>query len=430
MNKIEGNVIRFAEKNRAVLFFGIISLLAFYIRFAGFDYVSGDMSAFLIPWFNQIRDGGGIVSLKSQIGNYNILYQTLIAFLTYFKIDCVWLYKLLSVVFDYLLAFFAADFVGEMCGFKRFTFKHNLVYTVILMLPTVFLNSGFWGQCDSIYCFFLLMTLYRFYKEKYISAFVFFGLALGCKFQAAFLAPFIVIYYFYKKRFTILGFFLSFTVFLSTGIFGYIFGRSLVEPIQIYLTQSGTYKDMYKNVYSFWCLVAKQGETNWEYLHTAAMVLTLTICGLALYTVMSGIIKINTAEKFLGVAAWSFWALVYFLPEMHERYTYMVDILLVLLTFVSRKYLKYALLSCTLSTMTYGRYLFGMGTFEIWFSALYLAAFVWFAYEFLRDNSERKKVCVNAAGGEESSQNQKEPSEALFAKDDEKVGIFHVTDEN
>ncbi len=78
------------------------------------------------------------------------------------------------------------------------------------------------------------------------------------------------------------------------------------------------------------------------------MVLTLTICGLALYTVMSGIIKINTAEKFLGVAAWSFWALVYFLPEMHERYTYMVDILLVLLTFVSRKYLKYALLSCTL----------------------------------------------------------------------------------
>ena len=78
MNKIEGNVIRFAEKNRAVLFFGIISLLTFYIRFAGFDYVSGDMSAFLIPWFNQIRDGGGIVSLKSQIGNYNIRAREMI----------------------------------------------------------------------------------------------------------------------------------------------------------------------------------------------------------------------------------------------------------------------------------------------------------------------------------------------------------------
>ena len=104
------------------------------------------MSAFLIPWFNQIRDGGGIVSLKSQIGNYNILYQTLIAFLTYFKIDCVWLYKLLSVVFDYLLAFFAADFVGEMCGFKRFTLSIISFTPVILMLPTVFLKLRFLGS--------------------------------------------------------------------------------------------------------------------------------------------------------------------------------------------------------------------------------------------------------------------------------------------
>ena len=80
--------------------------------------------------------------------------------------------------------------------------------------------------------------------------------------------------------------------------------------------------------------------------------------------------------------------------------------------------------------MTYGRYLFGMGTFETWFAALYLAAFVWFTYEFLRDNSERKKACVNAAGGEEPSQNPEDPSEVHCANTDEKVGVFHITGEN
>ncbi len=102
------------------------------------------------------------------------------------------------------------------------------------------------------------MTLYRFYKEKIYFGLCLFSVLLGCKFQAAFLAPFIVIYYFYKNGSRFWAFSCPSRSFCPRN-FGYIFGRSLVEPIQIYLTQSGTYKDMYKKrIQLFWCLVAKQ----------------------------------------------------------------------------------------------------------------------------------------------------------------------------
>ena len=91
MNKIERKAIHFLEKNRGILFFAIISLLGFYIRFVGFDYISGDMKFCLIRWFDRIKQGGGLASLKDQVGNYNILYQTLIALMTYLKVNCVYL---------------------------------------------------------------------------------------------------------------------------------------------------------------------------------------------------------------------------------------------------------------------------------------------------------------------------------------------------
>ena len=43
---------------------------------------------------------------------------------------------------------------------------------------------------------------------------------------------------------------------------------------------------------------------------------------------------------------------------MHERYTYPLDILLVMLACINSKYLVYAIVSVVLSIYTYGNYLF------------------------------------------------------------------------
>ena len=411
MTKTEKNVLLWIERNRGILFFIIISLIGFFARYSGFELLSGDMKNCLIVWFDKIKQGGSIASLSRQVGNYNILYQTLIALMTYIEANSVHLYKLLSVVFDYALAFAAAKCVCAFFDNKNYEFRFNTVYTVVLMLPTVVFNSGFWGQCDSIYCFFLVLTMYYLYREKYILAFVYYGISLGFKLQAAFLLPFLICYYFYKKRFSILNFVLSVAVFWSTGIVGFLYGRNMLEPFKIYMSQSGTYKDMFKNSLSLWVLVNKASTSNWEQLHIFAMMLTLTICGLALYVVMSGKIKMDTPERYLGVAAFTFWALLLFLPEMHERYTYMLDIILIMMAFLNKKYIKFAAVSVVLSCMTYGRYLFYLGDIGKWPSAVYLVLFGWFTYQFVRDNSVSRKEQTEKHSGQSDTTESEQPAE-------------------
>ena len=194
-------------------------------------------------------------------------------------------------------------------------------------------------------------------------------------------------------------------VFWSTGIVGYLYGRNLLEPFKIYMTQSGTYKDMYKNALSFWALVCKQITYNWEQLHICAMLLTLAICGLALYVIMSGKMKMDTPERFLGVAAFTLWSLLLFLPEMHERYTYMLDIILIMMAFLNKRYIKYAIPSVLLSCMTYGRYLFFIADFGVWPSAVYLALWGFFTYEFVKNNKiVSAKTAINSSVSTEQSE--------------------------
>ena len=101
----EKKLINWITEYRHILFFVCISILAFGIRMVGKDFVSADMSDFLIPWFDEIKNSGAISSLDKQTGDYNLLYQTIIAILTYIPVNCIYLYKILSIFFDYALAF-------------------------------------------------------------------------------------------------------------------------------------------------------------------------------------------------------------------------------------------------------------------------------------------------------------------------------------
>lgn len=77
----------------------MINLLGIFIRSFEISFLSEDMNGCLIPWYNSMKIGGGVTALKEQIGDYNTLYQTIIALMTYFNIDCIVLYKVLSILF-------------------------------------------------------------------------------------------------------------------------------------------------------------------------------------------------------------------------------------------------------------------------------------------------------------------------------------------
>ncbi len=384
MTKVENKIQDFLIKNKNIVFFVAITGLALLVRISGFEFLSQDMKGYLVKWFDKVQKLGGIKSLGTRVGEYNVIYQFFISLMTYINMKSIYLYKILSLIFDYLLAFYVALFVSDVKGKKIFSSVFNIAYTVVLFLPTVFLNSSFWGQCDAIYSAFLAMLIYYLYKEKYTRAFVFFGLALGFKLQAIFVLPFLIAYYFYKKRFSIFNFLISFGVFYAINSIGIFFGRDFLEPIKVYTDQVKIYEKMWLNFPSFWQLVGK----DYDWLHTASVFVTAAVLGILLLIVMSGYKKIEDAESFLCVFSLFLWTALLFLPAMHERYSYFLDIVFIILAFVNVKYLKFTLANVIINFLTYGKYLFKMPEITQWHVILYVAFYGLFVYEVLKGEKE------------------------------------------
>lgn len=115
-------------------------------------------------------------------------------------------------------------------------------------------------------------------------------------------------------------------------------------------------------------------------MHTFAVVLTALLLGLFLYHFLShGLIIREDLESFLIVAAWSAWTCFFILPSMHEHYSYLSDLLLVLLALLSRKYLPYALTAVCVSGVTYTNYL---QNWELWAVIPYLTPMIGVVWSF------------------------------------------------
>ena len=218
MNTTERKILTLIEDKKEYIFFFVISLLGFFIRIWGINSISGDMQYCLLPWYNAIKSGGGFGALGKQVGDYGFPYQFIIAVMTYIPINPLYLYKILSIVFDYLLAFFCARFV---CALKKenSNYLFCIVYSIVLFLPTVIMNSSLWGQCDSIYTTFIFIALYFLCREKYKTSFFFFGIGFAFKLQTVFIIPFLLYYYVRQKKYSILHFFIMLVAFITEWLY-------------------------------------------------------------------------------------------------------------------------------------------------------------------------------------------------------------------
>lgn len=374
MTTLEQKIIGRIEKHRDICFFLIITFLAILIRLCGKDFMSKDMMIFLLPWFDSIKEQGGLQGLSIQVGDYNILYQTIIALFSYLNMEPIFLYKIFSCTFDFLLAYHSALLICECTHKPKYKYTFNCAYALILFFPTVIFNSAFWGQCDAIYVFFCILTLKYIYHEKYILSFIFLGMAFAFKLQTIFIVPFIVVFYFYKKNFSILYFLISAFVLELSGITGFFAGRSLTAPWDIYLYQTQEQPVMYANIPNFWVLVGD----NYDFLSKFAIIFTICILGCGLYLVISGRKPLDNPKNFFDFACWNVWTCISFLPVMHERYTYGLDILLLILCFINRKYLPLLFISGILSLLSYSYFLFDTPYAEKPAALIFLLAYLYY----------------------------------------------------
>ncbi|MCR5118478.1 MAG: hypothetical protein K6B44_02515 [Lachnospiraceae bacterium] len=73
MFKIEKKLTDWISEHASLLFFAVVTLLAFYIRYIGRTVTSPDMSDFLLPWYYGMKEAGGLSALSVQMGDYNVL---------------------------------------------------------------------------------------------------------------------------------------------------------------------------------------------------------------------------------------------------------------------------------------------------------------------------------------------------------------------
>lgn len=357
--KKEKKLIEWVEKNAYTLGVIVSFLISLLIRVLLRDFQSGDAENALLPWYEALKNEGGFSTLYRQVGDYNIPYQTVLAFLTYLPIKPLYAIKIVSVIFDYVLALSITWMVYLLSEKNRN--KALLCLAVSMNFPIFIMNSSLWGQCDSIFSSFCVLSLCFFFKEKDIKGFIFLGLGFAFKLQAVFFLPFIIFYYLYKRRFSVMYFLIVPLTMWIASIGGVVRGRGMKEIIYIYWKQTEAYPYVSLGYSSFWNLFlypSDSASTYYPYIGSLAIGLTVLTLGWIIVSLLKKNLR-YTNISLLGIAYIMTYTCVFLLPRMHERYDYIYIVLGLIIIFVNKKYLPSFIVTNYLCIRCYSGYLFG-----------------------------------------------------------------------
>lgn len=291
------------------VFFVILLFFAGLIRYFALDYSGSDYQNFLSPWYDYIVNHGGWKALSDNFANYTPPYLYFLVILTYLPIPKLVGIKLVSIFFDFILAylvFLIINFVGQIKekqqnydkdlvnqnqqpkkennqnllilesqiqtkianlqsknvfktqdlfsqNFSQTLTKHLpiIAFFTILFLPTVIFNGAFWAQCDVIYTTFLVATFFAILRKKYFFAVFWFALSVSFKFQAMFFLPVLIVLLMLRKI-NFLHFLIILIVYILSILPSFLIGRNFVELLRIYLDQGGTYNSLTMNSPNFY----------------------------------------------------------------------------------------------------------------------------------------------------------------------------------
>ena len=228
---------RQTERLENILFLIVITFLAMAMRFFLFPIESGDYLQFLHPWYETLKENGGLLAIGMDIGDYMPPYFYILALLTYLPISDLFAIKMVSSAVDIVLAIFAANLAADG---ERASRRWLAAYCIVLFLPSVFLNSAVWGQCDAIYVSALLAFLYFVRRGRSNAAVLAFSISFVFKLQAVFFAPLLLLFLLKRwvrwKSLWILP-----AVYLAACLPAAVMGRSLWDLLTVYFSQAGQY---------------------------------------------------------------------------------------------------------------------------------------------------------------------------------------------
>lgn len=376
---------------------GIVGSLL--LRLSVLDYESGDYKAFLSRWYDYFVEHGRLTAFKDDFTRYPLLYLYVVSVSTLLPLPKLYAIKLFSVVCDYLAAWYAFKIL-------RHRFPHGplpwVAALALLFLPTVWLNSAVWGQCDVMFTTGLLATLYYLIVQRPLAAMVAFGLACALKPQAIYFVPFLA-GWFFRERMPWKYVAVPPLVYALCGVPAIIGGKP-VWDVLFRWTQHRNAPQLRE---------LSLGATNWYQWVSNSYYEMFLLPGIVLAIVAAVFLILAMQEKFhaptlshpsdtlshamgegrgegadrstwLVTAALSSVLIVpYFLPGMHERYFYPADLLSLIFAFFVPRGWVVAVLVQFCSFFTYLPYLFQHEPVPRPLLAVVMtAALAWVVFEF------------------------------------------------
>lgn len=363
MIKTEKRILDFINKHLDVIVIIGVTIIALVVRFVMRNFESGDFLVFLENWFSELQNKGlrGVFE-SGGVGNYNCPYIILMWLLTKLPFSALLSIKMLSVVFDFGLAIMAGlitKYLILKCreSEKAAKFFFVLVYSIVVLLPTIILNSSVWAQCDSIYAFFALASIYALIRKKYTLSFILLGCSFAFKLQFIFILPVYIFVYFKNRDFSIANLLWIPVMLIILSMPAIVCGLPFLDIFKIYFNQIGEYKYLTLNMMNIYQIF----EGNYGYVGALGYIVCVILFGGAFYYIMKYGRKIED-ELLVSLMLFSVLVCVTFLPSMHERYAYLAGVLSIIYWAVMGGRLRVfvPIIMEIVSLMGYFAYLFNM----------------------------------------------------------------------
>jgi len=289
------------------------------------DYVSDDYDIFLANWIYEYSQMGWKEGLGKYIGSdYAPPYLYLMQIISRVKdYPPQYLVKAISIAFDVLMGYA----VMKIASLKvKGEGAQLMIFHIASLLPTVVFNGAYWGQCDVIYTSLCLMALYMGLTSRSARSMIFFGLALGFKLQTVFFLP-VMLPLWLNRQIKLRHLVLIPATYMAMMIPALWGGKSLHHVLTVYLQQASQYNFISMNAPNWYQFLPDLGS---ELLYTMFGPMAMVL-GFACVMGMCALVCVYrdrlTVDSTVLVCLLMLSGIPFFLPKMHERYTFGADVL-------------------------------------------------------------------------------------------------------
>ena len=260
--------------------------------------------------------------------------------------------------FDVIMAYAVMRLVMTEVEDKRLQLA---AYIIVLLSPTVMIDSAMWAQCDSVYTALCIISAFAAVKGRGRLCAISWTTAFCFKLQAVFILPALAAALFMGK---VKPKHLLWTpaVYFVSILPALIAGRSLADCLNIYTNQVGYYKGLFFNAPTVWRFFGDAqipALTNMSVYPALGALILFTLY--AISAVKAWTTKSLSASFFISALLAAF-----LLPRMHERYFYMAEVLSIAYFMCNRRkwYVPAVLTAASLSSYMEYFLVYSMSSYE------------------------------------------------------------------